>query len=329
MAKIKHLLSFAGLSALAILTTACGGRSVCCNNGEVVGQTFVHKYGVAVPSNYWTSAGESGVVVSTMADGVVVSRSYSAGTLDGETTYTYPHSSQVQKSETYDWGTLAREAEFYFDGTPKRETKYNTPEEGMKTISTWYLSGTPRSIERYQDDRLTSGESFTPLNQPDGVIINGQGSRLNRDDYGQLLSTDTIENGQMVLRQTYYPNGSPKETIPYNNGLVEGVKKTFLPGGEPDTVEQWAAGQQHGTTTVYQHGDKFAEVPYTNGDKNGVECRYRDGNVKVQEISWSAGQMHGPMNTYVGEVTKTEWYFKGKPTTKADFDFRTNRPVLR
>lgn len=329
MVKITHVFTLAGLSGLALLATACGGRSTCCNDECVVGQTYVHKYGVAVPSNYWTSAGESGVVVSTMADGVVVSRSYSNGSLDGECTYTYPHSSQVQKSETYDWGTLTKESEFYFDGTPKRETRYNDPQEGMMVVSTWYLSGTPRNIERYQGNALASVECYTPLNQADAVVVNGQGTRLNRDDYGQLLSTDTIENGQMILRQTYYPNGTPKETIPYNNGNVEGVKRTFLPGGEPDTVEQWSGGLQNGMTTIYQHGDKFAEVPYANGDKHGVECRYRDGSVKVQEISWAGGQMHGPMTTYIGDNSKTEWYFKGNQTTKTDYDFRTNKPVMR
>jgi antitoxin component YwqK of YwqJK toxin-antitoxin module len=329
MVKIKDLLLMAGVAGLVLIATGCGGRACNDNDQSVVGQTYVHKYGVAVPSNYWTTAGESGAVVSTMADGVVVSRSYSSGTLDGETNYTYPHSTQLQKCEYYDWGTLTKDTEYYFDGTPKREVKYNAPEDGMRTVSTWYLSGTPRSIERYQGDSFVSGESYTPLNQVDASVVEGRGSRLNRDDYGQLLSTDTIDGGQMVMRQTYYPNGSPKETIPYRNGQVEGVKRSFLPGGEPDTVEQWSAGQQHGMATVYQHGDKFADVPYVNGDKHGVECRYRDGAVKVQEISWCCGQMHGPMITYVGDNTKTEWYFKGSPTTKADYDFRTNRPALR
>lgn len=328
MAKLSNLLSLAGITGLALVATACGGRSSCSNDECVVGQKFVHKYGVTVPSNYWSSAGESGAVVSMMADGVTVSRSYSTGTLDGETTYTYPHSSQVQKSEVYDWGTLVKETEYFFDGTPKRETTYNSPEEGMKVVSTWYLSGTPRSIERYQGERIVSAESFTSLNQADAFVVDGNGSRLNRDDYGQLISTDTIQDGQMVMRQTYYPNGSPKETIPYNNNLVDGVKRTFLPGGEPDTVEEWSAGQQHGNSIVFQHGDKFAEVPYANGDKNGVECRYREGNIKVQEISWYCGQMHGPTTTYVGDNAKTDWYFKGRPTTKADYDFRTNRPVM-
>jgi len=152
---------------------------------------------------------------------------------------------------------------------------------------------------------------------------------LTHIDYGQLISTDTIENGQMVLRQTYHPNGSPREMIPYQNGLVDGVKRTYLPAGEPDTFEQWVNGQQDGVTVVFQHGEKFAEVPYVNGEKHGVECRLKDGKTKVQEITWNNGQMSGPSTTYVGDNVKTDWYFKGKPVSKADYEFMSNRPIAR
>lgn len=328
MAKASHFFSLASIVTAAFTMTACSSR-MNYEQAQVIDETYVHKYGVAVPSDYWTSSGEHGSVISTLADGVVVTKSYTSGSLDGETTYTYPHSSQIQKSEFFQSGNLVKETEFFYDGTPKKETAYYTPTPEMTTITTWYLSGTPRSIERYANQRLISGEYLTALNQRDAVIDNSQGTRLMRDDYGQLIATDTIQDGQMVLRQTYHSNGSPKETIPYRNELVEGVKRTYHLAGEPDTVEQWLCGKQQGMTIVYQHGEKCAEIPYVNGEKHGVECRYRDGTTKVQEISWNAGNMHGPSLTYIGDTVKTDWFYKGQPTTKTDYEFRTNKPIVR
>lgn len=330
MAKLFRYFSLAGLATLAIAMTGCSSsRYTCCTDENIVDTTYVHKYGVAVPSDFWTSSGEHGSVISTMGDGVVVNKGYTSGALDGDTTTTYPHSSQIQKCESYQMGTLVRETEYFFDGTPKCQITYNTPAPGMSTVCRWYLSGTPKCNETYNGGQLVTAEYLTNLNQRDAFVDHAQGTRLSRDDYGQLISTDKIENGQMVLSQSYHPNGSPKETIPYRNGNIDGVKRTYLPAGEPDSIEQWVNGQQEGTSVVYQHGEKYAEIPYANGEKHGIECRYRDGKTKVQDIGWSNGQLHGPSKTYVGETEKNEWYYRGRAVSKTDYEFMTNRPIVR
>lgn len=319
-----RILYFTPLMGIALAFTACARDS----GSNVVDQTFVHKYGVAVPSDYWTSSGQDGSVVSAMADGVVVTRSYSGGLQDGETTYTFPHREQIQKTEFYRQGTLVKEVEYFIDGTPQSETLYDSI-TGIKTVTTWYLTGAPKSVEQYSGDLLVNGDYYTTANIKDSVIENYSGIRLVRDDYGLITATDTIAGGRLALRTTYHPNNSPRELITYKNGLVEGSKRTFHPAGEPNTVEDWASGNQHGTTVVYQHGEKFAEVPYVNGQKQGIERRFRDGETLVQEISWEDGQLHGPTTSYVGESPKTDWYYKGNPTTEVNYNFMVNRPVVR
>lgn len=326
MTKLVNFSLPLAIAGLSIVIMGCSDHSLLDEN--VLDETYVHKYGVAVPSEFWESSGEHGAVVSTMADGVVVSRSYTSGMLDGDTTYTYPHSSQIQKSESYQMGTLVKETEYFFDGSPKWQVIYQAPGEDMRSMTSWYLTGSPKSIEHYYDSQLVKGDYFTAANQRDAFVENGQGTRIMRDDYGVSISNDRIENGQMTLCQNYYSNGSPKETIPYKNGQIDGVKRAYQPGGEPDTIEQWVAGRQEGMALIYQHGEKFAEVPYFNGEKHGVECRYRDGSVKVQEISWHSGQMYGPSTTYVGDTEKTEWYYKGKSVSKADYEFIMNHPPV-
>jgi len=328
---IRLFLTVTSLITLNFMTTSCvrdNSEMVPPSTTAVVDETYVHKYGVAVPSDFWTKSGENGAVITAMGDGTVITRTYNAGLLDGETSYSYPHSSQTQKIEMYNNGTLLSVTEYYFSGSRQNETKFDSP-VGMKTVSTWYLSGTPRSIEIYNGELLSSGEYFNINNNLDSSVDGSEGTRLVRDDYGQLISTDSIKKGLLALRTTYHTNNSPKEMIPYKNGVVDGSKQSFLPAGEPDTIEQWSDGQQHGTTTIYQHGEKFAEVPYNNGVKNGMEQRYRNGQEVVKEVSWQNGQLHGPSTTYVGDTATTDWYYKGSPTTKNDYDFMVTRPVVR
>jgi antitoxin component YwqK of YwqJK toxin-antitoxin module len=317
-----------GLATIALATASCA-RQYPDDEEYVVDETYFHKYGVVVPVDFWEQSGEHGAVISTMADGVVITRSYCSGLLDGETTYTFPHSSQIQKKEIYSQGTLVKVLELYFDGTPQIETSLDYPSPGMKTISTWYLSGTPRSVEQFRGNQLYSAGYFSSYNQRDASVENYQGTRLVRDEYGQLNSTDTIRDGILETRATYHPNGSPKELTPYQDGIIHGEKRTFHPAGEPNTIEQWVGGQQNGTTVVYLHGEKFAEVPYVDGSRQGIERRYRDGDQLVQEINWNDGQMHGPATNYVGDTEKTEWYYQGILTSKGDYDFRVNKqPIM-
>jgi len=312
------------LSATACMQNGPDG----CNNVPVVNETYIHKYGVAVPSGFWSESGRDGAVISERADGVVVSQSYSQGILDGESNYTFPHNSQIEKREFYQQGCLVKTIRYYFDGTPKEQVLYD---QSLKTILTtsWYSNGTPRSAEQHVEGQHFNGEYYNPQNQCDAEVENYAGTRLVRDDYGQLISSDTIQNGQMVSSTTFHSNQTPKEKIPYQNGSVHGCKVAFHPGGEPDTSQEWVNGKQEGMTVVYQHGERYAEVPYKNGNKHGVEQRYRDGTEVVQEISWQNGLQHGPAVTYVGGTKSVVWYYQGQLVSETDYNFLTNKPVAR
>ncbi|MFQ5729463.1 MAG: toxin-antitoxin system YwqK family antitoxin [Waddliaceae bacterium] len=156
----------------------------------------------------------------------------------------------------------------------------------------------------------------------------GEGNKVERDDFGRLLFIDKFENGEKVLRTTYYPNEAPKEIIPYVDGKVCGLKKTFLPAGEPVTIEEWSENYQDGITTVFQNGEKIAEVPYVKGVKNGIEERYRDGQFVAEEIPWKNGRKHGPCYCYIGEGSHVSWFYEGNEVTKAQYD-RVTRPSMR
>ncbi len=311
--------------AIAALLAACTNNYRCAPPcGPVVEETYVHKYGVEVSPSYWSAEGEHGKVITTLKNGVVIAKSYDAGVPDGETTYSFPHSETIEKVETYSQGNLVKKVNNYLSGAPKEEIQFLSPDQ--KTITMWYDSGSPQSVEHYQGDVLVQGEYYTLSHQVESRVENKEGVRTMRDQYGQLAWHDTIENGHMTTRTTYHPNGSPKEDIPYSQGLVDGQKKSFLPGGEPNTLEKWVSGKQEGTTIVFQHGDKLAEVPYINGMKEGVEKRYRDGQEVAQELSWARDRRHGPSYTYLGSSVQTEWYYQGTQVSKSQYDLLTSRP---
>lgn len=304
--------------ALTLALVGCQSKYVDSSDPDVVGQQYIHQYGVTVSKDDWDARGRNGEIVSTRKDGVKLVKNYSAGVLDGESSYSFPNSHITQKIETYEQGTLVKTVENYASGLPKKEEEQTGA--NTKMVTCWYESGTPALVEEYEGNLLITGKYFTTKNEKESEVIAGNGMRTEYDGYGQRLWTDTIESGVMTSRMVLHPNGAPKEIVPYQNGVVSGAKKTYFAGGEPATLEQWVNGKQHGVTIEYRNGEKVAEVPYVRGKRHGIEKRYRAGSSVEQEIAWKDDQMHGPSRSYVGQDTRTDWYHEGRAVSKATFD---------
>ncbi|MGA8164873.1 MAG: hypothetical protein WB791_07620 [Waddliaceae bacterium] len=286
-------------------------------HNNVIDQTYIHKYGVTIPQEEWVDRGEEGTVVSTLKEGVVVTENYAKGNLEGETTYTFPNSETIQFIETFSGGQLVQERENLPSGTPRKQVEY-LPSD-VKTITVWYESGAPHYRELYKGDRLIEADYYDANNQVESRIDQGQGKRINRDEFEQLISTDEFNNGEKILSTTYYSNGAIKEIIPYRDGNIHGQKKIFLPDGEPKAMECWENDQQHGITVVFQNGEKIAEVPYINGLKQGVEKRFSDDDHLVEEITWRHGLKHGPCYRYLGEDTHVTWVYHGREVSQLQY----------
>ncbi len=317
------------LSLLASLAIAAGCvRSGPDTENRVIKEKYVHKYGVEVKGTDWQQRGMNGKVITTLDNGVTVTKNYEAGVLTGEVTYSYPHSEKIAAVETYTNGTLLKTTHIDESGNPESESN-NTP-DGFIMVTSWYESGIPKSKEMYKEHILVDGDYFNESNQSESKINDGEGRRAVRSRSGELLATDTFENGMLVTKTEYFPDGSTKAVIKYANHRPHGEKKTFLQSGEPDTVEQWSNGIQHGETVTYKNGEKCAEIPYHKGIKHGVEKRYRDGNTMIEEVNWRNDCLHGPSHTYIdGCISKTTWYYQGNVVPKSTYDFNTSRKLHR
>lgn len=304
------------LAMLAVVATGC--RSA--NRGVVVQETFLHKYGVPVTKDDWVRNGRDGAVVELRKDGVTVTRTYNKGVLDGKTTYTFPHSSIVQISETFDKGELVSKVENYLSGIPMKEEKFQGT--FVSSITRWYEDGIPSAEEFYENGYIVKGEYKTPLNVIESEIVDGEGTRILRGGEGELLAKESVKNKETIERIAFFPNGDPSSITPYEHGLIHGTRLTFLPGGLPNTVEEWVHGHQEGITVVYINGEKASEITYARGEKHGAEHRFRDGKMVVEEITWRHGVQHGPRTllSETGTTLQTEWYHEGELVSRPTYE---------
>lgn len=302
------------LSSL-ILLASCGHDKA---SDPVVSQKFVHKYGYAVSKEEWDSRNYPGQVVSTLRDGVTVSASYENGVLHGPTTYTFPHSQTVQSYYLYNQGNLVKEIIYDIRGMPQKERTQLSA--SRYTLTTWYEDGSPLAVEEYNRDELIEGQYMNLSNEAEAWVEKGYGKRVLRDQKGTLLAIESIDQGHIARRETYYPNGSPETVSYYKNDQLTGEVRKFTNTGEPLCIEEWVSGELHGKSTYFKNGSKYLEVSYLSGKKNGIEVHFVDGELVSQEITWENDKRHGPTHYYINDDVRTEWYYNGKIVSKSRFD---------
>ncbi len=294
-------------STVLLVVTACQ------SNGpldQVVSQTYVHKYGFETTEKDWEAREQDGQVVTTLKNGVKVTKSYENGKLHGLTTYTFPHSPIIEKQQLFDEGVLLKEQINDAVGMPMREEVY---EFGNRTLITlWDDKGVPLSIEEYDDEILMEAKYYTPEHELEATIALGNGERIKRDRTGLLISRDEIQNGTMTRRTTYHPNGNIHTISHYENYQLHGKQMKFTASGKPLMELHWNSNILDGDKIIYRNGKKIAVIPYVKGKKQGKELHYDDLGDLTAEIEWRNDKKHGPTQIYSEEMTETEWFFKGQ-----------------
>jgi len=302
------------LSLICALFTACQNSSTV---DQIVSQTFVHKYGFDVSEQEWEERAQEGQVVTMLKNGVKVTRSYENGQLHGATSYTFPHSSVIEKLLVYDEGTLLKESVNDAGGMPIREEVYEFDNRDLITL--WDDKGVPLSIEEYDDEVLMEGKYYTPEHELEGKVEAGFGERIKRDRTGLLISRDEIENGVIAARTTYHPNGQMHTISHYHDYQLHGEQLKFTASGRPLMELNWNHGVLDGTKVIYRNGSKIAEIPYSNGQKHGMEFHFDDLGNLTAEVEWRNDKKHGSSKIHTEEATDTEWFFNGQAVNAERF----------
>lgn len=303
------------LSAVALVTSGCGGDK---NGDEVIGQRFIHRYGYDVPQDDWETKNYPGKIIATHRNGVTVTTHFEDGLMHGERIRTYAHSQTVETRELFSRGTLAKKTFYDVRGIPTKEENYLSPTHVK--ITSWYSRGTPKSVEEVINGNLTFAEFYNPNNEAESRIENGSGTKIIRDNYGDLKAKEVFDNFVLVQRETFHGNGVPAISEFYKDGLLHGSKTTYTEAGDPIAQEFYREGILNGTAAYYQNGLKYLEIPFIHGEKEGIERHYIDGSTLAEETEFHDSKRHGPSVIFYDGVPTTTWYFNGEKVSRQRYE---------
>jgi len=167
---------------------------------------------------------------------------------------------------------------------------------------------------------LVDGKYFKPDNDLESSIDNGSGIRVKRDRDGELHYKDTIENGELLSRNTYHPNGQISSKMFFHHYQLHGDQVNYSPTGEIIMTMTWNHGLLDGMKTIYRNGNKVAEIPFTQGLRHGIERHFNDGGKLTIEIHWESDKKHGSHRIYKENDTEIMWFYKGKAVSLNKFE---------
>lgn len=300
------LKTYAVFFLAAFLISSCQKNE---KDSGVVSQKFIHKYGFEVSQKEWEARNKNGEVIVTLSNGVTQSTAYKSGVLHGLQTTTFPHSKAIQESCEYDEGVLVKKISYEPSGLPIQEYSYDN--EGKRMLTLWDKNGVPLCMEEYENDLLWSGRYYNSQNEIEGTVVNGQGTKIKRNRDGLLLSKEIVDNGKIIERKTFHPNGELQSISSFEDYELNGKQETFSPAGKLITSTNWVHGKIDGTVQCYRENKLVNEIPYVDGKKQGLEKEYDLNGAVVKEVHWENDKRHGTSRSYYDDYTDIQWFWKG------------------
>jgi antitoxin component YwqK of YwqJK toxin-antitoxin module len=138
------------------------------------------------------------------------------------------------------------------------------------------------------------------------------------------------ENGKVQgTKKTFHPNGKVASEATYVEGVIAGQSRTYDEEGRVLSVASYKKGKKHGDLTDYwpTNGNVKRVIPYRNGEVNGVAKEfYLSGKVKW-ERPFEDNVQHGIETHYEedGAVVRTKYWLKGEEVPKEEFEKRFRR----
>ncbi|MFW6107297.1 MAG: toxin-antitoxin system YwqK family antitoxin [bacterium] len=153
-----------------------------------------------------------------------------------------------------------------------------------------------------------------------------------KDDRGARFVQAEIpwQDGEIQgTKKTYHPNGKLSAETQFADGRPNGTIRSYDMDGRLLRQGTMKDGKRHGTLTEYwpKTGKPRRLIPYTEGKVDGlVREYYLNGKLK-REMTFRSDIMHGVEKQYEadGSLARTRYWFDGDVVTKAEFQKRKTK----
>ncbi len=252
--------------------------------------------------------------------------SYSGGELNGpyKTFYSdgkieskgfYVDGDLFEKRRTYSQSGKLLFEETCYDGFITDVDVYNAKGEKEKTIS--YSGSQNISYD------LNSGTTKLSYTLKNGTL---HGPYVRKDKFGKTIKESEYKNGNLIKTyKEYSPNETLENELPYYNGLVNGVGKTYDFVGNLKLETAYSFGEENGKTTRYYYNkskmyeyNQLADVTegdYTYFNQKGepiLIVNYLDGIPQYYMKKSKTGELTDKVAIVNQTATITSNYPNGK-----------------
>lgn len=194
---------------------------------------------------------------------------------------------------------------------------------------THYLSGKIKTIEMWNDFTYhgpfqafyESGRDQYQLmyveGAPDGLLTGYFDDELSTIQYTYNFDLGKYHGDH----HEYYPDGTLKKYIPYQNDDIYGIMKTYFPNGKMEKqtpFEQGASQGLNGQLLEYYPStyNLKREINYTNDILNGLYQKFTEDGTMTYDYTYVMDALHG---------TCREYFPSGKMKSERTWDL--NRPI--
>ncbi len=240
---------------------------------------------------------------------------YENGNLVGEWSYWHPNGAKERKLIYVKGNLEGVSKKWYTNGNLKSEENYKAGE--LNGVSTYYAKG---------------GWKYAVLNVNKGILRkaqywNSKGeliqdksysadsfSMVDYDEYGQIVSEGSYQNGFKEGSWNYYSGGVRTQTSNYSKGVKEGIETEFFSNGKTKSEFFYRNGELNGFFRTYHiSGTPRAEGYFNQGTRVGAwDFFYSNGEPDSREF-YVDGELNGSDREYEvnGQLLFENWFDYG------------------